>query len=53
MYYFTVNYSHYLLFYHDPSRLHLGNRAVHVDAQNFAFDSSRLHLENPPLQVVP
>ena len=29
-YYFTVNYSTILLFYHDPGRLHLGNRPAPV-----------------------
>ena len=38
MYYFTVNYSTiYLLFYHDPSRLHLGNRPAPVHPGFYYF----------------
>ena len=46
LYYSTIHYFTILLFYHDPSRLHLGNRAV-------SSASFCLHLETPALHVAP
>ena len=44
MYYFTVNYYLlYLLFYHDPSRLHLGNRPAPVHPGFYYFTISVLY----------